>query len=138
MFIGLVMPSSHLTLCHPLLLPPSIFLSIRVRWPKYWSFSFSICPSNEYSGLISSSILGTYCPGVSIFQCPIFLPLHTVHGGLKARILEWFVIPFSMDHILSELSTMTCLSWVALHGMAHSFFELEKAVVHVIRLVSFL
>ena len=53
MFIGLVMPSSHLTLCHPLLLPPSIFLSIRVRWPKYWSFSFSICPSNEYSGLIS-------------------------------------------------------------------------------------
>ena len=53
MFIGLVMPCSHLTLCHPLLLPPSIFLSIRVRWPKYWSLSFSICPSNEYSGLIS-------------------------------------------------------------------------------------
>ena len=57
-----VMPSSHLNLCHPLLLPPSIFPSIRVfsnesvlciRWPKYWSFSFSISPSNEYSGLIS-------------------------------------------------------------------------------------
>ena len=43
-----------------------------------------------------------------------------------------------MDHILSELSTMTCLSWVALHSMAHSFIELDKAVVHVIRLVSFL
>ena len=43
-----------------------------------------------------------------------------------------------MDHVLSELSTMTCPSWVALHGMAHSFIELEKAVVHVIRLVSFL
>ena len=57
-----VMPSNHLILCHSLLLPPSIFLSIRVftnesalciRWPKYWSFSFSVCPSNEYSRLIS-------------------------------------------------------------------------------------
>ena len=56
------MPSNHLVLCHPLLLPSSIFPSIRVfsnksvlhiRWPKYWSFSFSISPSNEYSGLIS-------------------------------------------------------------------------------------
>ena len=62
MSIELVMPSNHLILCHPLLLPPSIFFSIRVisnesvlcvRWPKYWSFSFNISPSNEYSGLIS-------------------------------------------------------------------------------------
>ena len=61
MSITLVMPSKHLILCHPLLLPPSIFPSIRVlstesvlhiRWPKYWSFSFNISPSNEYSGLI--------------------------------------------------------------------------------------
>ena len=76
MFIKLVMPSSHLILCCPLLLPPSTFPSIRVfsdksvlhiRWPKYWSFSFSINPSNEYSGLISFrmdrldllSVLGT-------------------------------------------------------------------------------
>ena len=60
--IELVMPSSHLILCCPLLLLPSIFPSIRVfsnepalhiRWPKYWSFSFNISPSNEYSGLIS-------------------------------------------------------------------------------------
>ena len=57
-----VMPSNHLTLCHPLLLPPKIFLSIRdfsnesalhIRWPKYWSFSFNISPSNEHPGLIS-------------------------------------------------------------------------------------
>ena len=57
-----MMPSNHLILCCPFLLPPSIFPSIRVfssesvlciRWPKYWSFSFSISPSNEYSGLIS-------------------------------------------------------------------------------------
>ena len=62
MSIALVMPSSHLILCRPLLLPPSFFRSDRVfsnesvlciRWPKYWSFSFSISPSNEYSGLIS-------------------------------------------------------------------------------------
>ena len=62
MSIELVMPSNHLILCHPLLLLPFIFPSIRVfsnelafhiRWPKYWSFSFSICSSNEYSGLIS-------------------------------------------------------------------------------------
>ena len=60
--IELVMPSDHLILCHPLLLPPSIFPIIRVfsnesalhiRWPKYWSFSFNISPSNEHSGLIS-------------------------------------------------------------------------------------
>ena len=65
MSIELVMTSNHLILCHPLLLLPSIFPSIRVfsnesvlciRWPKYWSFSFSISPSNEYSGLISFRI----------------------------------------------------------------------------------
>ena len=65
MSIQLVMPSNHLILCCPLLLLPSIFPSIRVfsnelalciRWPKYWSFSFSISPSNEYSGLISFRI----------------------------------------------------------------------------------
>jgi len=64
MSIELVMPSNHLILCRPLLLPPSLFPSIRVfssesvlliRWPKYWSFSFSISPSSEYSGLISFS-----------------------------------------------------------------------------------
>ena len=65
MSIESVMPSSHLILYHPLLLLPSIFPSIRVfssesvvhiRWPNYWSFSFSISPSNEYSGLISFSM----------------------------------------------------------------------------------
>ena len=62
MSIEWVMTSNHLILCHPLLLPPSIFPSIRIfsnetdlliRWPEYWSFSFSSCPSNQYSGLIS-------------------------------------------------------------------------------------
>ena len=67
MCIESVMPSNHLVLCHPLLLLPSIFPSIRVfsnesvlriRWPKYWSFSFSISPSSEYSALISFRIDG--------------------------------------------------------------------------------
>ena len=65
MFIKLVMPSNHLILCRPLLLPPSIFPSIRVfsnepvlhiRWSNYWSYSFSISPSNKYAGLISFRI----------------------------------------------------------------------------------
>ena len=76
MSIELVMPSNHLILCHPVLLLPSIFHSIRVisnesvlciRWPKYWSFSFGISPSDEYSGLISLRIdwfdlLAVYSP----------------------------------------------------------------------------
>ena len=78
MSIESVMPSNHLILCHPLLLPSSIFPSIRVfsnepvlcfRWPKYWSFSFSISPSNEYSGLIS-------------FRMD-WLDLHAVQGLLR-------------------------------------------------------
>ena len=93
--------------------------------------------SGVISPLISSSILGTYRPGEFIFQCPTFWPFHTVHGVLKARILKWFASG-PVDHILSEFSTMTRPSWVALHGMAHSFIEFDKAVVHVIRLVSFL
>ena len=51
--------------------------------------------SGVISSLISSTISGTYQPGEFIFQCPIFLPFHTVHGALKARILKWFAIPFS-------------------------------------------
>ena len=74
-----VMPSNHLILCHPLFVLPSIFSSIRVfssesvlcnRWPKYWSFSFSISPSNEYTGLIS-------------FRTD-WLDLLTVQGTLKS------------------------------------------------------
>ena len=81
MSIESVMPSNHLILCHPLLLPSSIFPSIRVfsnesalriRWPKYWSFSFSISPSSEYSGLIS-------------FRMD-WLALLAVHGTLKSLL----------------------------------------------------
>ena len=96
MSIESVMPSNHLILCHPLLLLPSIFPSIRVfsnesvlriRWPKYWSFSFSISPPNEYSGLVSftmdwldlltvqgtlKSLLQNHSSKASILQCSAF------------------------------------------------------------------
>ena len=81
MSIESMMPSSHLTLCHPLLLLPPIFLSIRVfsnelvlciRCPKYWSFSYSISPSNEYSGLISFRM--------------VWLDLLAVQGTLKSLL----------------------------------------------------
>ena len=79
MSVESVMPSNHLILCHPFLFPPSIFPSIRVfsnksvlciRWPEYWSFSFNISPSNEYSGLIS-------------FRMD-WLDVLAVHGTLKS------------------------------------------------------
>ena len=81
MSIESVMPSNHLILCHPLLLPPSIFPSSRlfsnesvlcIRWPKYWSFSFNISPFNEHPGLISFRIG--------------WLDLLAVHGTLKSLL----------------------------------------------------
>ena len=84
MSIESMIPSNHCILCRSLLLPPSI-----LPWLHLFILSEVISP------LISSSILGTYQPGEFIFQCPIFLPVHTVDGVLKARILKWFAIPFS-------------------------------------------
>ena len=92
MSIELVMPSNHLILCHPLVLLPSIFPSIRVfsnelalcsRWPKYWSFSFSISPASGYSGLISFRIDWFDCLAVqgtlkSLLQ----------HHSLKASVFQ--------------------------------------------------
>ena len=103
---------------------------------------FALAPSLHsfwsYFSLISSSILGTYRHGEFIFQCPAFLPCHTIHGVSRQEYWSGLPFPSPVDHILSDLSTMTYPSWVALHGMAHSLMELDKAVVRVIRLVSFL
>ena len=93
--------------------------------------------SGVISPLFSSKILGTYQPGEFIFQCPIFLSFHTVHGVLGQEYASGLPLPSPVDHVLSELSTMTHPSWVALHGLAYSFIELDKAVVHVISLISF-
>ena len=89
----------------------------------YWLHPFIL--SGIISPLISSSVLGTYQPGEFIFQCSIILPFHTVHGVLKARILKWFAIPFSSGpRFVRTLHDPSI--WVALHGMAHSFIELDK------------
>ena len=69
---------------------------------------------------------------------PIFLPFHTLPEVLKARILKWFAIPFSSGPHFVRTLYQDLSSWVALQGMANSSIELDKAVVHVIRLVSFL
>ena len=106
MSIEPVMPSNHLILCRPLLLPPSIFPSIRVfsnesvlriRWSKYWSFSFNISPSNEYSGLISfrmdwldllavqgtlKSVLQHHSSKASILQCSAFFMVQLSHPSM--------------------------------------------------------
>ena len=103
MSIELVMPFNHLILCRPLLLPPSIFPSIRVfsnesalhiRWPKYWSFNFNTSPSNEHPGLISfrmdwldllavqgtlTSIPQHHSSKASIFQCSAFFIVQLSH-----------------------------------------------------------
>ena len=133
MSIESVMPSNYLILCHPLLLPPSIFLSIRVlsnesvlriRWPKYWSFNFSISPSNEYSGLISLrmdwvdllAVQGTlkrflqyHSSKASILQCSAFFIVQLSHqymttGKTIALTRQTFV-----GRVMSLLFNM--LSW---------------------------
>ena len=109
MSIESVMPSNHLILCHPLLLLPSIFPSIRVflnesvlhiRWPKYWSFSFSISPSSEHSGLISfrmdwldllvvqrtlKSLLQYHSSKASVLQCSAFFIVQLSHPYMTIR-----------------------------------------------------
>ena len=98
MSIESVMPSNHLILCHPLLLPPSIFSSIRVfssesvlhiRWPGYWSFSFSISPFNEYSGLISFTM-----DWLDILAVQGTLKRLLQHHSSKASILQHSVVFF--------------------------------------------
>ena len=120
MSITSVMPFNHLILCHPLLLPPSVFPSIRVfsnesvlhiRWPKYWSFSFSISPSNEYSGLISfrmdcldllavqrtlKSLLQHHSSKTSILRCSAFFIVQLSHPcmtpGKTIALTRWTFI----------------------------------------------
>ena len=86
---------------------------------------------------ISSSIFDTYQSGEFIFQCPIFLPFHIFMGFWRQEYWRGLPFPSPVDQVLSEISIMTHLSWVALHIMAHSFIELDKAVVQKVRLVSF-
>ena len=107
--IELVMPSNHLIFCHPLPLPHSIFPSIRVfssdsvlriRWPKYWSFSFSISPSNEYSGLISFRM-----DWLDLLAIKGTLKSLLQHHSSKASILQsssFFMVRLSYPYTLAS------------------------------------
>ena len=136
-----VMPSNQLILCHPLLLPPSsTFPSIRdfsnesvlhIRWPKYWSFSFSISPSNEYSGLISfrisctwridwfdllavqgtlKSILQHHSSKASILRCLAFFMVQLSHPymttGKTTALTRWTFVGKVMSLLLNMLSRL--------------------------------
>ena len=134
MSIELVMPSNHLILCHPLLLPPSIFPSIRVfsnesvlriRWPKYWSFSFSISPSNENPGLISfrmdwldllavqgtlKSLLQCHSSRASILQCSALFIVQLSHPymttGKTIALTRWTFVGKVMSLLFNMLSRL--------------------------------
>ena len=108
MSIKSVIPSNHLILCHPLLLLPSIFPNIRVfsnesvfciRWPKYWSFSFSISPSDEYSGLISFRM-----NWLDLLAVQGILQSLLQHHSSKASILQhsaFFIVQLSQLYIIT-------------------------------------
>ena len=117
MSITLVMPSNHLILYHPLLFPPSIFPSIRVfsnelvfciRWPKYWSFSFSISPSTEYSGLISFKT-----DSLDLLAVQGTLKRLLQHRSSKASILQrsaFFIVQLSHPYMTTG-KTIALTGW---------------------------
>ena len=117
MSIELVMPSNHLILCHPLFLPPSIFPSIRVfsnesvlriRWPKYWNFNFSISSSNEYSGLISFRM-----DWLDLLVVQETLKSLLQHHSSKASILQpstFFVVQLSHPYMTTG-KTIALTRW---------------------------
>ena len=100
-----------------------------------WLFLFIL--SGVISPPSSSSIFGTYQAKEFHLSVLSFLPFSTVHGVLKARIPKWFAISFSSGPCFVRTLHHDPSIWVALHGMAHSFTELDKAVVCVIRKISF-
>ena len=131
------MPSNHLILCHPLLLPPSIFPNIRVfsnesavciRWPKYWSFSFIISPSSEYLGLISfridwfdllavqgtlKSLLQHHRSKASILWCSVFFMVQLSHPykitGKTIALTIWTFVSKVMSLLFNTWSKCVSL-----------------------------
>ena len=146
MSIKSVMPSNHIILCHPLLLPPSIFPTIRVfsnesglhiKWPKHWGFRFSISPSNEYSGLISfrmdwfdlladqgtlKSLLQLYSSKASLLRCSAFFMVQLSHPKIIAWI-RWTFVGKVMSLLFNMLSRLVIAflprSDFLFHGYSH-------------------
>ena len=157
MSIESVMPSSHLILCCPLLLPPSIFPSIRVfssesilciRWPKYWSFSFSISPSSEYSGLISfrmdwldllavqgtlKSLLQHHSSKASILQLSAFLIVQLSHPymatGKTIALTRWTFVGKVMSLLFNMLSRLVITFLPRSKHLLISWLQSPSAVI---------
>ena len=154
MSIKLVMPPNHPLLCGPLLLLPSIFPSIRVfcnksvfhiRWPKYWSFSFSISLSNEYSGLISfridwfdllevqgtlKSFLQHHSSKASILWCSAFFIVQLSHPymttGKTTALTRWTFVGKVMSLLFNMLSRFGGAWWAAVYGVAQNRTRLKQ------------
>ena len=157
MSIELVMPSNHLTLYHPFLLLPSIFPSIRVfsdesvlhiRWPKYWSFSFSISPSSEYPGLISlrmdwldlfavqgtlKSLLRYHSSKASVLQCSAFLIVQLSHPymttGKTIALTRWTFVGKVMSLFLNMLSRLVIAFLLRSKCLLISWLQSPSAVI---------
>ena len=131
----LVMPYNHLVLCHPLLLPPSIFPSIRVfsnesvlhiRWPKYWSFSFSISPSNEYSGLVSFRM-----DWLDLLAVQVTLKSLLQHHSSKASILwcsAFFTVQLSCPYMTTG-KTIALTRWTFVGKVMSLLFNMLSRLV---------
>ena len=150
------MPSNHLILCHPLLLLPSIFPSIRVfsnesvlciRWPKYWSFSFLISPSNEYSGLISfrmdwldlfaiqgtlKSLLHYHSSKASILQRSTFFTVQLSHlymTGKTIALTRWTFVDKVMSLLCNMLSRLVIIFLPRSKRLLISWLQSPSAVI---------
>ena len=155
MSIESVMPSSHLILCHPLLLPPSIFPSIRVfssesvhiRWPKYWIFSFSLSLSNEHLGLISlrmdwfdllavqgalKSHLQHHISKASILQCSAFFIVQLSHPYMITRktiaLTRWTFVGKVMSLLFNILSRLALTFLPRSKGLLISWLQSPSSV----------
>ena len=156
MSIESVMPSNHLILYHPLFLPPSIFRSIRVfssesvlciRWPKYWSFSFSISSSNEYSGLISfrmhwfdlavqgtlKSLLQHHSSETSILWCSAFFRVQLSHPymttGKTIALIRWTFVGKVVSLLFNMLSSLVIAFLPRSKHLLISWLQSPSAVI---------
>ena len=157
MFIELVMPSNHLTLCRPLLLLPSIFLSIRVfsnetvlciRWPKYWGFSFNISPSNEHPRLISfrmdwldllavqgtlKSLLQHHSSKASVLRRLAFFTVQLSHlymtTGKTIALTRWTFVDKVMSLLFNMLFRLVITSLPRSKHLLISWLQSPSAVI---------
>ena len=151
------MPSNYLILCHPLLLPPLIFPKVRVfsnesvlriRWPKYWSFSFSISPSNEYSGLVSfkmdwlelpavqgtlKSLLQHHSSKASILRCSAFFTVQVSHPymttGKTIALTRWTFVCKVMSLLFNVLSRLVIAFLPRSKRLLISWLQSPSAVI---------